>query len=87
MARDAVTAADWVTPPIGPAPAGIVEETERIADWLERPGVRLIEIDGDWCWPSGVGPSATAQLRVQIEPAAPEWDQSTPTELEPAEAQ
>ena len=32
-------------------PAAGIEETERIADWLERPGVRLIDITGDWIWP------------------------------------
>ncbi len=51
VARAAVTAAETVPPPAGPAPAATVEETERIAAWLERPGVRLIEVDGDWCWP------------------------------------
>ncbi|MDR1767881.1 MAG: DEDD exonuclease domain-containing protein [Propionibacteriaceae bacterium] len=29
----------------------LAEETERIADWLERPGVRLVSIDGEWAWP------------------------------------
>jgi len=66
VARDAIAAADWVSPPPGPQPAAIVEETERIADWLERPGVRLIEIEGDWCWPAGIGPAASSQLRVQV---------------------
>ena len=64
VARDAVTTAEWVARPLGPAPAAIVEETERVADWLERPGVRLIEIDGDWCWPVGIGPSVASQIRI-----------------------
>ena len=64
VARDAVTTAEWVPRPIGPAPAAIVAETERIAAWLERPGVRLIEADGEWCWPLGIGPSAAVQLRA-----------------------
>ena len=51
-------------PPVGPAPAAIVEETERIADWLERPGVRLIEVEGDWCWPLRIGPAASVQIRI-----------------------
>ncbi len=63
VARDAVAAADWVAPATGPQSAALTEETERIADWLERPGVRLIEIEGDWCWPVGVGPSAAVRLR------------------------
>jgi DNA polymerase III subunit epsilon len=64
VARDAAASAEWVSAPARPQPAAIIEETERIADWLERPGVRLIEIDQDWCWPAGIGPSASAQLRV-----------------------
>lgn len=64
VARDAVTTAEWVPRPAGPAPAAIVEETERIADWLERPGVRLIEIVGDWSWPLRIGPTASAQIRI-----------------------
>lgn len=71
VARDAVASADWVAQPIGPQPAAIIEETERIADWLESPGIRLIEITGDWCWPRGVGPGAIARLR---QPPAPEPD-------------
>ena len=37
--------------PPAPLPAAGIEETERIADWLEQPGVRLIEVVGDWMWP------------------------------------
>ena len=50
--------------PVGPQPAATTEETERIAGWLERPGVRLIEIDGDWSWPVGVGPNVASQIRI-----------------------
>ena len=64
VARDAVAVAEWVAAPPGPAPAAIVEETERIADWLERPGVRLIEMDGDWCWPTRIGPTASVRIRI-----------------------
>jgi DNA polymerase-3 subunit epsilon len=51
VARAAVATAETVAAPVGPLPAASVEETERIADWLEQPGVRLIEITGDWMWP------------------------------------
>ena len=37
--------------PPDPLPAAGIEETERIADWLEQPGIRLIDITGDWMWP------------------------------------
>jgi DNA polymerase-3 subunit epsilon len=33
----------------------LAEEIERVADWLEQPGVRLISIDGDWAWPLHAG--------------------------------
>ncbi len=36
-------------------PAASIEEAERVASWMELPGVRLIEIEGDWAWPSHVG--------------------------------
>lgn len=61
VARDALATAESVAAPISPTPAGIVEETERIADWLERPGVRLIEIEGTWSWPLNIG-LATGEL-------------------------
>ncbi|WP_084707633.1 DEDD exonuclease domain-containing protein [Aestuariimicrobium kwangyangense] len=55
VARDAVSMAESV--PDGPAwlPAASVEEAERVAAWMEQPGVRLIEIEGEWAWPVGIG--------------------------------
>ncbi|TDO93820.1 DNA polymerase-3 subunit epsilon [Enemella evansiae] len=55
VAREAVTLAETVVAPPPPLPAGTVEEAERIAAWLESPGVRLIEVTGDWSWPLHVG--------------------------------
>lgn len=55
VARDAVVAAETVLPGPGPTAPALVEETERIAAWLEQPGVRLIEIEGDWAWPVHIG--------------------------------
>jgi DNA polymerase-3 subunit epsilon len=37
----------------GPAPAATAEETEKILRWLEAPGVRLVEVDGEWTCPVG----------------------------------
>lgn len=51
VARDAVAAAETVRAASGPQPAALIEETERIAAWLEQPGVRIMEIDGEWAWP------------------------------------
>lgn len=46
-----VSSAEHVAAPVGPAPAAIVEETEILARWLESPGVRLVEVIGDWSCP------------------------------------
>ena len=51
VARSTVATAETVRPAPGPLPAASIEETERIADWLEQPGVRLMQIQGDWAWP------------------------------------
>ena len=51
VARDAVAAADQVERPVPGLPAATIEETERIAAWLETPGVRLIDVEGEWSWP------------------------------------
>ncbi len=51
VARALVATAETVPAPIGPQSAATVEETLRIADWLEQPGTRLIAVDGDWAWP------------------------------------
>ncbi|HMR48508.1 MAG TPA: DEDD exonuclease domain-containing protein [Arachnia sp.] len=53
-AAAAATAETVPRPPAG-LPAGSVEECERVAAWLERPGVRLLETDGEWSWPVGAG--------------------------------
>jgi DNA polymerase-3 subunit epsilon len=51
VARAIRATAETVAKPPDPLPAAGIEETERIADWLERPGVRIIDIMGDWAWP------------------------------------
>ncbi len=51
VARTVRATAETVLRPPAPLPAAGIEETERIADWLEQPGVRLIEVVGDWMWP------------------------------------
>ncbi|MGO1972598.1 MAG: DEDD exonuclease domain-containing protein [Propionibacteriaceae bacterium] len=55
VADACVATAETVRPAPGPLPAATVEETERVADWLERPGVRLIDVTGDWAWPVHAG--------------------------------
>jgi DNA polymerase III subunit epsilon len=47
-----VAAAETVTPGPGPTPAASAEETERILDWLEQPGTRLVDVAGEWSCPA-----------------------------------
>ena len=35
----------------GPIPAASAEETEAILRWLESPGIRLVDVDGEWTCP------------------------------------
>ncbi len=56
VARHAVATAQTVLPPPAGLPACSTEETKRVAHWLEQPGVRLISIEGEWCWPLHTGP-------------------------------
>jgi DNA polymerase-3 subunit epsilon len=44
-------AAESVLPAPGPVPAATAEETERILRWLESPGIRLVDVDGEWTCP------------------------------------
>jgi DNA polymerase-3 subunit epsilon len=44
-------AAETVATAPGPVPAATAEETEKILRWLESPGVRLVEVDGEWTCP------------------------------------
>ncbi|MBK8463420.1 MAG: DEDD exonuclease domain-containing protein [Nigerium sp.] len=51
VGRDAALAGEQVVAPPAGQPAASIDEVERVAAWLERPGVRIIDIDGDWAWP------------------------------------
>ena len=51
VAREAMAVAEQVPTPVPGLPAASIEEAERICSWLEAPGVRLIEVDGEWGWP------------------------------------
>lgn len=46
-----VAAAEVVSAPIPPMPAAHPAETEQVLDWLEQPGVRLVDIVGSWTCP------------------------------------
>jgi len=59
-----VALAETVAAPVAGTPAGTIEEAELVARWLETPGVRLLEVDGDWSWPlfSGLAEADLARL-------------------------
>jgi DNA polymerase-3 subunit epsilon len=42
-------------------PAATAEETEKVLRWLEAPGIRLIDVAGEWVCPVG---GATRHLSV-----------------------
>ena len=53
--------AETVLPGIGPVATASPEELECVLRWLESPGVRLVEVDGEWSSPiAGAG----SQLRM-----------------------
>jgi len=43
--------AETVRPGPGPVPAATAEETEKVLRWLESPGIRLVDVDGEWTCP------------------------------------
>ncbi|GAA5151453.1 DEDD exonuclease domain-containing protein [Nocardioides marinquilinus] len=66
--------AETVPPPPatpGPVPAATAEETERVLRWLEAPGVRLVDVDGEWTCPvAGAGRHLDLLAARRLEPAA-----------------
>lgn len=54
--------AETVEPPPPPRPAASAEETERILAWLEQPGIRLVELSGEWSCPVSGAESRMAWL-------------------------
>ncbi len=45
--------AEVVAAPVAPAPAALPDETDKVLAWLETPGVRIVELDGEWSCPVG----------------------------------
>jgi len=43
--------AEHVAAPVAPASAAHPEETDLVLDWLERPGVRIVDVVGSWSLP------------------------------------
>ncbi|WP_243060346.1 DEDD exonuclease domain-containing protein [Nocardioides sp. SR21] len=53
--------AETVASAPGPIPAATAEETEKVLRWLESPGIRLVDVDGEWTCPVA---GATRHLAV-----------------------
>ncbi len=49
--QELAASAETVGTAPGPVPAATAEETERVLRWLESPGVRLIDVEGEWTCP------------------------------------
>jgi DNA polymerase-3 subunit epsilon len=54
--------AEVVLPAPWPAPAATPEETEKVLRWLEAPGVRIVDLEGEWTCPVGGAGGARAEL-------------------------
>jgi DNA polymerase-3 subunit epsilon len=46
-----------------PMPAAHPEETEIVLSWLERPGTRLVELEGTWAMPAAGAAGASHRLK------------------------
>lgn len=62
--------AEVVQAPAGPAPAALTEETEKVLTWLEQPGVRIIDVDGQWSCPVHGAGEARDRLEPMVRAAA-----------------
>lgn len=51
VSEDIRLTAETTLPPVDGMPAGSFEEAERVAAWMETPGLRLLSATGDWAWP------------------------------------
>ena len=66
VAAEALATAETVLLAPHGLPACSIEEAERVLAWLEQPGVRLMEIDGDWSMPLNVGLTSEALPRLAL---------------------
>ena len=62
--------AEVVLAPDAPASAATPEETDKILRWLEQPGVRIVDIVGQWTCPVGGAGAARAELEALTQSAA-----------------
>ena len=68
--------AETVLPGLGPAGAATAEESEKVLRWLESPGVRLVDVEGEWSCPVfGAGPARLA-VHDAVEQSRRPWCRS-----------
>nr|WP_214326637.1 DEDD exonuclease domain-containing protein [Nonomuraea sediminis] len=63
-----VATAETVIPGPGPVHAASAEETECILRWLESPGTRLVEVDGEWALPARGAARHKARIELAYKP-------------------
>jgi DNA polymerase-3 subunit epsilon len=72
---EALRATGEVVPePVGPLPAALPEETEKVLAWLEQDGTRLVQLTGSWSCPvhgAGAERSRLDPLAAAIGPVDP----------------
>jgi DNA polymerase-3 subunit epsilon len=66
-----VATAETVEPHPGPTPCATAEEMECVLRWLNAPGVRLVEIDGEWSCPAGGAEGQRSWLEVSRDGVSP----------------
>ncbi|MBI4943093.1 MAG: DEDD exonuclease domain-containing protein [Actinobacteria bacterium] len=62
---------EHVRPRPAPLPAAHPEETEQVLRWLEQPGVRIVDLDGEWASP--IHGAGAARARLDPMAAARSW--------------
>lgn len=71
--------AEVVLAPDAPASAATPEETDKILRWLEQPGVRIVDIVGQWTCPVGVpGPRVPNWKHSLSRPSTPSASPTAP---------
>lgn len=70
---------EHVAAPVLPATAAHPEETDLILEWLEQPGVRLVEVDGEWSSPVRCAQSARDTALVDLVVPRPPLVDDAPT--------
>lgn len=74
---------EHVPAPVAPASAAHPEETDLILGWLEQPGVRIVDVDGEWSCPVRSAQRVNPVAAVALDVALPRPGQQDDAELAP----